>query len=308
MCVSSELLHELYRRVPFVKGPPLKSLCPIRGDVTRMPTLLQHSNAEVWKDPQIVAPYVHADYLEDAERTIVRLLKPEMSSFDMLDIAVGAGRTTGHFAPLVRSYVGIDLSPAMIDACITKYAHQLSRARFLVSDMSSMGDLADKSFSFVLISYNAISALDHDDRLRTIQEVHRVCTVGGKFCFSTFHLPSIYRPDGIFGLPYALRSLSLKHPKHSYWALQNWLYRRFVYNSASEYRRARRRPYVILNDGSHGFRLRHYYVQPEEQLRQLRAGFQDIRIFARDGSEVTRPDQYARTKSDWLFYLCTRKG
>lgn len=265
------------------------------------------SNEAVWADPQMVAQYLDADYLEDAERTVMRLLEPELSSLDMLDIAVGAGRTTGHFAPLVRSYVGTDISPAMIEACSAKHTRQFPRARFLVSDMRSMGQFADKSFSFVLISYNAICALNHADRLRTFQEVHRVCAVGGRFCFSTFHLPSIYRPGGIFTVAFALRWLSLRHPKQSYWALQNWLYRRFVYNSGSEYRSAKMRPYVILNDGSHGFRLWHYYVQPEEQLRQLQAGFQDIRIFARDGSEVTRPDQYVRTESDWLFYLCTRR-
>ena len=38
----------------------------------------------------------------------------------MLDIGVGTGRTTMHFAGLVKEYVGVDYSSALIQACPEK--------------------------------------------------------------------------------------------------------------------------------------------------------------------------------------------
>lgn len=52
----------------------------------------------------------------------------------MLDIAVGAGRTTLHFASLIKSYVGIDYSSGMITECKKSLGDSLDDARNVDAD------------------------------------------------------------------------------------------------------------------------------------------------------------------------------
>ena len=70
----------------------------------------------------------------------------------MLDIGVGGGRTTLHFAPLVKEYVGIDYSQNMIKACQERFA----QVSFQTADARSMGIFKDSTFDFILFSYNGI--------------------------------------------------------------------------------------------------------------------------------------------------------
>ena len=70
-----------------------------------------------WNEPRIVANYAAREHLYPPEATLLSDLSATIHEMDMLDIAVGAGRTTFHFAPKVYSYVGIDRSRRMIDAC-----------------------------------------------------------------------------------------------------------------------------------------------------------------------------------------------
>jgi hypothetical protein len=52
------------------------------------------------------------------------------------------------------------------------------------------------------------------------------------------------------------------------------------------------------------FRLLTYYVDPNEQVSQLRAlGFEGITTIGQDGEEV-KSDRLSRNQDSWIYYMC----
>ena len=52
---------------------------------------------------------------------------------DVLDLGVGAGRTSFTFAALVRTYIGIDYAQAMVEICRSRFGEN-DRQKFLCLD------------------------------------------------------------------------------------------------------------------------------------------------------------------------------
>jgi ubiquinone/menaquinone biosynthesis C-methylase UbiE len=106
----------------------------------------------------------------------------------MLDLGVGGGRTTAHFAALAGSYLGVDYSEEMVRACTVRFPH----LRFMQADARAMPQCADASFDFVLFSYNGIDYVEETGRQRVLDEVRRVLSPHGSFAFSTHNLNSCH--------------------------------------------------------------------------------------------------------------------
>lgn len=260
---------------------------------------------EVYRDPKVVASYLGAHYLEDPEQRVIQILRSQLTTMSMLDIAIGTGRTTEYFASLVKTYVGVDYSETMIDTCRKKLATTFPDATFAIADMRNLNAFPNHSFDFVLISYNAISAMSHEDRQLVYREVHRVCKSGGYFFFSAHNLQSV---DHLFGLSSLLSGLSPLHPKMNYWHFRSWFLRRFIYNAPFVYPEMKHHGHFVLNDGAHEGRLQHYYIKPAEQCEQLKPYFENIRVFKRSGYEVEANENMADLNDAWLFYLCNHRS
>jgi ubiquinone/menaquinone biosynthesis C-methylase UbiE len=155
---------------------------PLRTD----PFTLQ--NKQVYRAVDVVHEYALQSHLQAPEESILRIMLPNLPTARMLDIGVGGGRTTLHFAKWVRAYVGMDYSDSMIKECRTRFSGYPDHIQFVVCDARSMGMFSDGSFDFVLFSFNGIDYVPHEDRLRIFQEVRRVGKAGGYFCFSTHNL------------------------------------------------------------------------------------------------------------------------
>ena len=123
-----------------------------------------------------------------AEKMILNQLRPWLPGQKMLDIGVGTGRTVEFFAPLVGSYVGVDYAPQMIDICETNFGGRWSKARFAVADVRNLSEFEAGSFDLVLFSFNGIDCISHEDRLKALEEIGRVCATDGIFCFSSHNL------------------------------------------------------------------------------------------------------------------------
>jgi len=255
----------------------------------------------VYERPEVIATYEHADYLETPERNLLEALRPSLPDMSMLDIAVGAGRTTRHFAPLVRRYVGLDFSQSMIDLCNRRFGGKLSNASFMLADMRDLHCLGKERFDLVLISYNSISPLGHDDRLRVFGNVRRVCRPGAWFLFSAHNLHCLPR---LYGLQELLSQLSLRYPRESYARLRGWFLRRFIYDQVLSYRHWMHGGYRVLNDGAHSGRLHHYYVTAAEQVAQLSEYFDEIAVFRASGERLQIDASAEPADDHWLFYLC----
>lgn len=256
---------------------------------------LDHANRATYQARSVVQRYAHARGLQPPEVTVLALFGEELAAMHMLDIGVGGGRTTLEFAPRVREYLGIDYSAPMIEACARRCAH-LPNARFAILDARALAPLVDESFDFILFSFNGIDYVPHEDRLRALAEIRRVTRPGGWFCFSSHN---------IYSVAAQLSSLRLRGgPLQALDKLSRFLLIRML--NGGELVDLVSRPYAMIRDLP---RLRTYYIEPREQLRQLHeSGFGKIRIFSLLSGAELAPEVVTQTVDDkWLYYLCARQ-
>lgn len=245
-------------------------------------------NHTVYQRRDVVAFYERSAELQPPERTILEELRPRLGEMRMLDLGVGGGRTTMHFAPLVREYVGIDYSQAMVDACARRAASLGSRAsqvKVVHGDARALGEIGT-GFDLVLFSHNGIDYVEHDDRMRVLESVRSVLAPGGIFVFSTHNIASA-------GSLYSFRWPRLVRP----------VLVRLLNGAPSRFAAL---PHAAINDGAFGFRARTYYVRASEQIRRLETlGFEGIRTFALQGGNEIDPAAAEASVDPWLTYLCT---
>jgi SAM-dependent methyltransferase len=263
------------------------------------------------------------------EATILTELRDRLPSARMLDLGVGGGRTTRHFAPLVREYIGLDLSDGMVAACQAEFGHQYPSASFVVGDARDLSRFSDNSFDLVLFAFNGIDSVgDQPDRLRALSEIRRVCAPGGHFAVSTDNLLYARRT---LSVTHALAELAasrpartvardlLSNPRRTVRAIRRPLRLRW----ANFPTRRLRKPHAMYVYVRHryevspvGFtrpgeriRIDGYAIEPAAQVQQLEAlGFRDIRILAMDGRTVTDGDNAELSRWQWLYYLCEKPG
>lgn len=258
-------------------------------------------NHHVYIARRIVQHYSQLCQLQPAEQTILELLRHEWSTIKMLDIGVGGGRTTQHFSKIVQEYIGIDCAEEMIAACQKRFPSSSQSSLFKVVDARDLRQFQDNSFNFILFSFNGIDSLSHSDRLQVFQEVNRVGKPGGYFFFSSHNLQGLERELNW------QNQISL-NPLKTYVNLVMFALLRFFNRSISP-QRIKHSNYEIIQDESHNFRLKQYYIRPQEQLNQLETDFDDIRIFSwKSGLEITSQEELSVNTDMWLYYLCRLKG
>ncbi len=246
-----------------------------------------------YESPDIVALYARPDGLQKPEETLLSQLRPSLGAMDMLDIGVGGGRTTRHFAPLARSYLGVDYSAGMIARCKAEFP----AFSFAVADARRLASVADESFDFVLFSYNGIDHLDSRERTMALTEMKRALRPGGLMVFSSHnanYLPAIidrfrFRIHG--NLRETLRSLK--------WSGVFW-----GKNGLLQYRM----PLAAgrVHDGTHSFRSSAlYYVRPDIGVAELRRlGMIDIVCAGNESRDFVPGDdpRLAQDPNPWIYY------
>ncbi|MBD2188257.1 class I SAM-dependent methyltransferase [Pseudanabaena mucicola] len=258
------------------------------------------NNYQVYTAREIVQHYSQLRQLQPAEQTILDLLQNQWSSINMLDIGVGGGRTTQHFSSIVQEYTGIDYAQEMITACQKRFPASTQARSFAVGDARNMQQFADKSFNFILFSFNGIDSLSHSDRLQVFQEVSRVSKSGGYFFFSSHSLQGLERE-------FNWKNQVSCNPLTTYVNLIMFVLLRF-FNRSTSPQQIKSSSHEIIQDESHNFRLKQYYVRPQEQIRQLQANFENIKIYSwKSGLEITNPQELRANEDMWLYYLCTIK-
>ena len=123
----------------------------------------------------------------------------------VLDLGVGAGRTTPFLSARASSYVGLDYSPGMIAACRRRFPDAGDDVDFVQGDASELGRFDDSSFDVVVFSFNGIDCLHPDDiRHRCLREIHRVLRPGGVAVISE------HNPRALIVRPRPVRNVSPK--------------------------------------------------------------------------------------------------
>jgi len=241
-------------------------------------------------------------YLLPPEQKIIDRFGSKLGEMSMLDIGIGAGRTTHFFAYRTKRYVGVDYSNRMLDLA----KNSTPEHETLMLDWADARDLSkyrDGEFDFVMFSYNGLDYMHPTERPQAIQEVRRVLKKGGHFFFSSHSveaLPLPLKPMPEFDYTSLPRSVART-------GLTAWRNLRTKWlNARIDLKESRKRGWVFTPDGGENFKMPVAYVVPSYQVWQLqRFGFGEIEVMDAQGRRI---QSVARPPKDaWVSYLAKAK-
>jgi SAM-dependent methyltransferase len=247
-------------------------------------------NRATWQCRGLAREYARANTLYPAELFQLNELKEVWSTARVLDLGVGAGRTTAYLKDRCSCYVGIDLSTAMIAVAKERFP-DLDLRQMDATDLSCFDD---NEFDVVLFSFNGIDYANHENRIKILREVHRVLKPGSHFLFSTHNRHSrVCRA-------HHLRNFQLSSDPST--TLRNFArYVLGILNSAKLRRfEKQERQYAVLNDRAHEYRLLTYYIFPKDQFEQLEeCGFRNVLCLEINGMPLKKGSS---SQNPWLHY------
>lgn len=141
-------------------------------DVTALPEFESSGRPQLdaWSDP--------------GESAAFRAFAGRVRGGRVLDLGVGAGRTTTFLRLLTDNYTAVDYTPGMVAACRARHPGVDVR----VGDARDLSEFACASVDLVVFSFNGIDSVGHEDRGRVLAEASRVLRPGGLFHYSTLNL------------------------------------------------------------------------------------------------------------------------
>ena len=249
-------------------------------------------NRAVYHSPGVYRYYL-STLLKPPEAAWLSKYQSHISGRDVLDIGVGAGRTTRHLAPLARRYEAVDYSPVMV-GYLKAVMPEISVRQ---ADFRNLSIFDDRSFDFVLATDNVIDALAHEDRLRALREACRVLRPGGLLAFSSHNI----RYKRAFSGPrLAWSSNPVRLASNCAGYLLCW------WNHLGVGPLRRTTPeYALLNDPGHRYACLHYYLARSEMNSQLAgAGMRLIEVLDASGQAV--PEGEADSENPSLAYVAER--
>jgi len=249
-------------------------------------------NSAVYESARVYRHYL-SKFLTPVE--IACLLKYRAFIFgrDVLDVGVGAGRTTLYLAQLARRYEAVDYSSVMV-SYMKKAMPEISVQQ---ADFQDLGIFDEGSFDFVLATNNVIDTLPHEGRLQALSEAHRVLRSGGLLAFSSHNIhyrKAFCGPQlGWSSNPLRLAS-NCVHYLFCWW---NYLRVAPLRRTTSEY--------ALLNDPGHYYACLHYYVARSTVSSQLASvGLQLSDVF--DTLGQVAPEAKDDSEHSSLLYVAKR--
>jgi ubiquinone/menaquinone biosynthesis C-methylase UbiE len=239
--------------------------------------------------------YATNDDLNAPEKAAFASVAAEFRNKRILDLGVGAGRTTPALIDISSDYVGIDYVAEMVTACRARF----QGVRFEHMDARSMPRFSDQSFDLIVFACNGISMVDHEGRLAILKEIRRLLTSSGMLVFSTYNRASDEH-DRWFEFPKLVAS---KNPARLAANTARFVLRsgRSLINRLRYMRHeVRTEEYTILNDRCHEYATMLYYITLQDQLKQLqRLGFTSTPTVYDSIGRIAAPT----SRSDSLTYV-----
>lgn len=227
------------------------------------------------------------------------MVRDEARNGSVLDIGVGAGRTTALLETVGTDYTGIDYTEELVAICRADFPDR----RVMHMDARDLSAFADNSFGLAVFSYNGLDAVDYDDRVRILREVNRVLRPDGFFVFSSHNRD---------GPGFEERPLSWFHwtanPVRLGWRVLNAA---LSVPGIVNYRRYRHRHrdgdgWAIRTAAAHNFGIVIVYTTMREQKRLLAAnGFRTEAVFSDSAGESLT--DASDTSETWWFHFVARK-
>lgn len=241
--------------------------------------------------------YLHQGINDPGEAVALAAVAPQLAG-DVLDLGVGAGRTTGLLAAGARTYVGVDIAPGMIQAARRRHPGVC----LLLGDASDLRDHADDSYDLVLFSHNGLDALDIAGRSAALREMARVLRPGGRVVFSSLNRDGVsyderpWRPRSLRPRALALEAaVAARHPGR---VLRSVAHHRFTRGAVDDGPDWSRRP---LRE--HEFRFLLLFATVPVTVALAR-GCGLVVEHAWDERAVPVDPAMAGETADWVHYVC----
>lgn len=262
-----------------------------------MPSDLDTLNQRFYQSRAIADWYATKDFILPEEKAFMDRHAPEVvDGKTLLDIGIGAGRTTRFLLPRAGRYVGVDYSPDMIATASARFPD----ATLHVRDARDLSAYADGEFDTVMFSFNGMDCLSHEGRMAALAEIRRVLKPAGWFVFSAHNRG---RPPAS---AFSLGNLSIsKHPLRMWRNASRYL--RGIWNwLRSKNLAVQTQEYAMRHDSGNIFEVPMYYIDKPQQVAQLtRLGFEVVTIINAKGKTTTVDEPDAG--SPWIFFA-TRKS
>jgi SAM-dependent methyltransferase len=248
--------------------------------------MLSEETLRAYRDPAVVEHYDGLSLRPSERHLFDAHLK---KGGGVLDLGVGAGRTTPALSTLAGRYVGLDFSDKMIARCREKYPKET----FVVGDAADLSAWDDATFDGVVFSFNGLGCLPSDElRTRCLREIARVLKPGGTFIFS------LHNPDYLVFRPVLGDVPIRKFPTRIAYAL---------YATAKIARSrlgspARREGHGFVNDGTGTGGPDVYTASPDHVRREL--GAVGLRVIEQIGADW--PNETASLATPWFYYASTK--
>ena len=122
-------------------------------------------------------------FIDGGEQHAFETVADELRNRAILDLGVGAGRTTSLVRLLTEDYVGLDYSPTQVAQCSAVFPSlDISEG-----DARDLSRFPDGRFGGVMFSWNGIDMVDHADRLVVLKGIHRVLAENGLLLLGTLN-------------------------------------------------------------------------------------------------------------------------
>ena len=236
--------------------------------------------------------YAHRAYLYKPEETVLNELKHKLSDMVFLDIGVGGGRTTIHFAPLVKKYIGTDYSEAMIKECINHIGEQFDNVKLYVEDARLMTSIQDNSIDFVLFSFNGIDEMELNDRFKVYRNVKRILKKDGYFLFSSHNILNLEQ------------KFKFRFQKNLYKLLRNNIRLARLKRKNENLNEIKSKEYAKVFDYLIDFSHWTYYTHYKFIIQELhKHGFKGVRIYRNSNGILLGDNEEIVSDEPWLYYL-----
>lgn len=246
-------------------------------------------NQETYNKENVILEYGKFQFLFKAEEKIFEKYNSFLKKASVLDIGIGAGRTTQFLAKLCERYIGIDYSQNFISHCKQKMG-TLQNVSFEFADARAMPQFANNTFDFILFSFNGIDCIDFEGRKLVLAECKRLLKNDGYFCFS-FH--NFYTIPKVYSLTMSKNPFKWKSSLNRY---------KMVNKLNPEISAFENKDYIILRDGENSFESDVMYMKPEFQVEMLKnLEFDPVCFYdAEKGTEIAVL-KLAESKSQWIY-------